>query len=207
MKDISGTVRAWWVYIAVSLGLYTRYGYQPFRNLLPLVPLLCIGVALLVVRLRERLPRPVWADAAGFVVIAALFGPPVTGYALERWHFQDSRKQAVDWLAAHTVPGDTVLVLRELAILPGELARVEAKVVPRRLAAARAPLLKATPRFVVLGEPTTEQGKQAIGPAFRRKLLDRYNLRARFGEDNTPPFNYWWHGNRQIVYVLERRAG
>ncbi|HYG64207.1 MAG TPA: glycosyltransferase family 39 protein [Thermoanaerobaculia bacterium] len=204
-RDISGTVRAWWVYILVALGLYTRYGYQPFRNLLPLVPLLCIGVALLAVRIRPRLPRPLWADAAGFLVIAALFGPPVTGYALERWRFQDSRKQAVDWLSAYTGPGDTVLVLRELAFLPGELGRLEAKIVPRRLEAARTPLLRAVPRFVLLGEPTNEQGRQAIGPAFRRRVLDRYEIRARFGEVNTPPFPYWWHGNRQIVYVLERR--
>lgn len=207
MREVSGTVRAWWVYIAVALGLYTRYGYQPFRNLLPLVPLLCVGVALLAVRLRGRFPRPSWADAAGFVAIAALFGPPVTGYALERWRLQDSRQQAVDWLAAHAGPGDIVLVLKELAFLPGELARLEAKVVPRRLSAARAPLLKSVPRFAILGEPITAQGRRVIGPAFRRKVLARYQIRARFGEDATPPFSSWWRGNRQIVYVLERRQG
>jgi hypothetical protein len=206
MRDISGTVRAWWVYIVACLGLYTRYGYQPFRNLLPLVPLLCIGVALLVIRLRSRLRRPAWADAAALLLIAALFAPPVTGYALERWRFQDSRQQAVDWLATHTGPEDTVVVLRELVFLPGELERLEAKIVQRRLAAVRTSIRQAVPRFLVLGETTTEQGQKEIGPALRKKILARYELRARFGEDSIPPVGYWWHGNRQTVYVLERRG-
>lgn len=206
-RAVAGTVRAWWVYIAVALGLYTRYGYQPFRNLLPLVPLGCIGVALLFARLRERLPRPAWGDAAGFVVITVLFAVPVTGYAVERWRFQDSRTQAVDWLAAHAGPQDTVLVLRELAFMPAELRRVPGQVVPRRVEAIRPPILARFPRFVVLGEPRNEHGQQAIGPPFRKKTLDRYELRARFGEDPTPFQISWWHGNRQTVYVLERKEG
>jgi hypothetical protein len=204
-RTVARTVRAWWVYIAVAMGLYTRYGYQPFRNLLPLVPLGCIGVALLVARLRERLPRPAWGDAAGFVVIAALFAVPVTGYALERSRFQDSRTQAVDWLAAQAAPGDTVVVLRELAFMPAELRRLPGQAVPRRVEGIRPPIMTRFPRFLILGEPKNEQGQPAIGPALRRKILARYELRARFGEQPTAYPMSWWHGNRQTVYVLERR--
>lgn len=205
-RDIAGTVRAWWVYLAVTVTLYTRYGYQPFRNLLPLVPLLCVGLALLVERVRERLPRPRWADAAAWVLVAALFGPPVAGYARTRWGLEDSRRQAVDWLAARARPGDTVVALRELALLPAELARLPATVAPLDLAHGREPLLRAEPRFVLFGEPTTERGQRAVGPGLRQRILHRYAVVARFGETATPPFHDWWHGNRQIVYVLERRA-
>jgi len=203
--DVAGTIRAWWVYIAVTLAFYTRYGYQPFRNLLPLVPLLCVGLALLGAQVRERLPRPLWADAGACLLIAALFAPPVTGYALARLGHRDSRREAVDWLAARARPADTVLVLRELVILPSELARLRVTAAPMDLAQAREPILRGEPRFLILGEPTTPQGRPALGPGLRRQILGRYALRARFGEASTPPFPDWWHGNRQTVYVLERR--
>src|SRR5262249_38270082 len=73
----------WSVTAAFPLILSPLQIFQPFRNLLPLVAPPCILVAILWDRLRGRLTRPVWADAAAALLLAAVFARPVAGYVWE----------------------------------------------------------------------------------------------------------------------------
>src|SRR5687767_5828225 len=104
----------WVLFVVLGLALYTRQSFTPFRNFLPFLPIGCVAVAVLFERFSERgISRVSWAYAAGFVLIAILFGPQVVRFAWERARFEDSRVQTIDWVARHSRPGQTVLVLND----------------------------------------------------------------------------------------------
>ncbi|HKH44272.1 MAG TPA: glycosyltransferase family 39 protein [Thermoanaerobaculia bacterium] len=198
------TVAGWLLVCAISLALYLPQGFQPFRNLLPLVPLSCVAVSFVFTAVRERLARPRWVDAAAALLVLACFGLPLAGYARERARLVDSRVQAVDWLAARVRPEDTVLVVSELAFLPSELDRLKCQVLVRRWEPATSFVARRRPRFVVAGR-LRRKGGVTVNAA-RHELLGRfYDLRAHFGEDATIARAGLWHGNRQVVYVLQKR--
>jgi hypothetical protein len=197
----------WTLYVSLSLALYARQSFQPFRNLLPLVPVACAAAAILSARVRERLSRPVWADAAAFLLVGFLFGPLDLRFARERAAFQDSRVETIDWLSQNSLPGQTVLVLNHLAFLPSELERLEGRRVEnvpwewiqQRLRRRRA-------HFLVLSQMPTRDGSPLISPEQREIVLRRYEIRARFGEQPAMDNAGAWHGNRQTIYVLERKG-
>jgi dolichyl-phosphate-mannose-protein mannosyltransferase len=196
----------WSLYSIISLALYARQGFQPFRNLLPLLPVACASVAILHARLRERLPRPILADTAAFLLIASLFGPAVLSFASDRAQLRDSRTETVDWLVRQSRPGQTVLVLDHLAFLPSELKRLpgrDVEVVSWPWMQQR--LKRNRTRFLVLSQMTTRDGQPLIPYRWRQILFRRYTLRARFGEEPALPNPGVWHGNRQTIYVLERK--
>lgn len=198
----------WALFIALNLFLYLRQSYQPFRNLLPLAPVLCVSLAVLLARLREKLPRPAWADAAAFLLIGLLFGPPAARFVHERATFEDSRTQTVDWLARHMVQGQTVLFLENLAFLPSQLERLEGKVVEvHRWENLRRRMLRRRVRYVVLTQMMTREDRPLIEPEWLRILDRRFERRIRFGEAPVTPVPGHWHGNRQTIHVLERRRG
>src|SRR5262249_22924752 len=58
-------------------------------------------------------------------------------------------------------------------------------------------------RYLVLAELS---GPDAIPPLARQEILAAFALKARFGSEPTPASPGWFQGNRQIVYVLERRG-
>jgi len=216
-RDLAPSIQGWALFAAATLLLFSPQSFQPFRNLLPLVAPVCILAALLWTRLSARLARlhplspTLWtigADAAGVLLVAGLFGLPLAGYVQERLHLRDSRTEAVDWLALRLRPDDRVLVVRELQIQPTELARLHARIDLRPWPALLKGLRRRPVRFVVAGEPPAQgsaQGPETLPPEDRQALLQAFEIRARFGETPTPPDPGWWRGNRQIVYVLERR--
>lgn len=198
------TVAGWLLFLAISLALYLPQGFQPFRNLLPLVPLSCVAVSFVFTEIRARLARPRWVDAAAVFLILAGFGLPLAGYARERVRLVDSRVQAVDWLAARVRPEDTILVVSELAFLPSELDRLKCRILVRRWEPATSFIARRRPQFVVAGR-LRRKGGVTVNAA-RHELLRRfYDLRAQFGEDATIARAGLWHGNRQVVYVLQTR--
>jgi 4-amino-4-deoxy-L-arabinose transferase-like glycosyltransferase len=199
-RDLAPTAQGLALYAAATLLLFSRYSFHPFRNLLPLVAPACVLIAVLWVRLRARLSRPLWADAAAGVLLILLFAVPVTGYAAERLRFRDSRAEAVDWLAPRLRPGDSVLVVGELAFPPGELARLRGDVTQRHWSRVLRVLGPRRIRFLVASLPSG-----AVAPANIEEILSAYEIRARFGETPTPADPYWWHGNRQKIFILERR--
>ena len=206
-RRLAKTVAGWLLFIAVGLALYLPKSFQAFRNLLPYVPLLCLLVAILYARLRERLTRPLWVDVGAVLVVLALFGAPVTRWSWQRAEFADSRTQAMDWLVEHTGPQDSVLILRELQIVKHEIVRLKGKVVHRRLPGAMAAIRGRRPQYLVLGKLAEEKGGPPNDLAQNPTVLGAYALRARYGSTSTPFHSGWWKGNQQVVYVFERKEG
>ncbi len=204
-RRLAKTVAGWLLFLAIAIVLYTPKSFQPFRNFLPHLPLLCLLVTVLYARIRERLARPVWADAGAVLVVLALFGRPVVDWWRIRSEMTDTRRQAVDWLIAHSGPDDTVLVLRELGFLPSELGRLEGKVVERRWPQSEAAILRHRgPRFLVLGL-LERRGDEPLDTAQQPAVGRGYALRARFGAFLTPSVPGYWKGNLQVVDVLEQK--
>jgi hypothetical protein len=203
-RAIAPAIQGWALYATATILLFSLQSFQPFRNLLPLVAPACILAALLWARLSAKTSHPLRADAAGLLLVALLFGVPLAGYVRERLHLRDSRTEAVDWLALRLRPDDRVLVVRELQIQPGELARLPGRIDLRPWSGVLKSLRRRPVRFLVAGEPLV-QGPGRLQPGDREALLQTFEARVRFGETPTPPDPGWWRGNRQIVYVLERR--
>jgi len=205
-RRLAKTAAGWLLFVAIALVLYLPKSFQAFRNLLPHMPLLCLLVAVLHARLRERLARPLWADAGAVLVVLALFGQPVSRWAMQRAAFPDSRREAIDWLAGNAGPNDSVLVLRELAFVRGELDRLERRrLVQRRWPQALSAIRGRQLKFLVVGQLGQKKDPPldlAQHPAVRRG----YVLRARFGESATPADPGLWRGNRQVVYVFEKKV-
>lgn len=209
-RRLAPTAWGWLVFAAALVVVYARAPFQPFRNLLPLVPLACASFAVGVVHLQQWLaarcglpPRRV--GAAAVAALALLFAPSLGAYAAERARLVDSRVEAVDWLAARVQRGQGVLVLREMAFLPAELARLPGRPVVRRWDVAADALGRTRPRWVV-GGWLERRGELPVDVAALDWLRRDYVLRAAFGSDLTPGDpQHTWRGSRQRVYVLERR--
>jgi 4-amino-4-deoxy-L-arabinose transferase-like glycosyltransferase len=203
-----------WAAYAAALGwLLSRFGFHPFRNLLPLVPLLAVLPAGLYQRLRRRARRATSLAASRLLAAAAialppaLFAAPLAPYLRHMCDLVDSRHQAVSWLAAHGAPGDTVVVAGELAFLPGELRRVPGSAAELPWAEARLAIRQRRCRFAVLGEMWVHGQGPLPAAAWAPEVMPLYAVRAAFGEEGPngdPAFVF--HGNRQRIYVLERRA-
>ena len=168
------------------------------------MPLGCVAVAVLFARVRQRFRRTFWLDALALAWVLAAFGLPLAGYAWTRMHFLDSRVEAVDWLVANARAGEPVLVVRELGFLNQELARLGARPEVRWWDEAGPRIPEARPRFLVAGI-LNRQGSLPIDVAALPGVEADYRVRARFGESPTPKIASWWRGNRQVIYLLERR--
>ncbi len=116
------TACGWIAFGSIALALYGRQAFQPFRNLLPLVPIVVICAALFYADVRDRLRKPGLLDAAAFLWILIAFAVPLARFARERFRLADPRTQAVDLLVRVSGPGDEVLVEKELGILRRELS-------------------------------------------------------------------------------------
>jgi 4-amino-4-deoxy-L-arabinose transferase-like glycosyltransferase len=193
-----------WLAFGVPLMLIlSSFAMRPFRNVLPLVPLTCVLIGCLIARLGARARHPWVVDAVAFVLPVALFGPQLTDYVTDKSRLEDSRVEAVDWLAQRAEAGDSALVLAELAILPTELKRVDAEVVVRPWVATERLVKWRRPRFMAVGSLLGNEDTTL--DAWRLWSADLgYTLRAQAGEDQTPPFPSWWRGNRQRIYLFER---
>jgi hypothetical protein len=202
-RRIRPSAAGWMLFLALVVMLYSRQSFQPFRNFLPVVPIACVAVAVLFERLRARIS---WAGAAAFLLIGTLFAPGVVRFARERARTEDSRTQTIDWLARNSRPGQTLLVLNDLAFMPSEIGRLAGrKVVVQGWDRLRQRLFARRVRYLVITQMNTAEGRPMISPEQIGTILKHYRQRAEFGEEPAPPFPGYWHGNRQLIRVLERR--
>jgi hypothetical protein len=203
-RRLAPTVRGWAVYVAACLAIYARQSFQPFRNLLPLVPLVCIAAAIALARGEARMRRP-WR-LRGLMVgwIVASCAVPLAAWARERRSLVDSRVRALDWVVANARPGDRVLIVRDLGFVQGELDRLGGRAETSRFRELGARVSALQPRFVVAGV-LCRPGRPAVEVVGEPALKRDYLFRIRFGEAPTPPREDWWRGNDQIVDVLERK--
>jgi hypothetical protein len=197
-----------WAGFAIPFVVYLLpQRYQPFRNLLPVLPYLAIAAAAALVGgarwagARLHLAKPIQNGAV--VVVAALvalamFFMGVKPFIDSQANIVDSRTSTVEWLRTHANPGDRVLVARELAILPTELARIPGKVTVK---SAKAPLSARQLRhydFVVTGplRPTAPEWMQ----------LEQRAPTVRFGARRTDADPSSFRTNRARVFIY-RNAG
>jgi len=118
------TVIGWLAFGGLLLAPLLRYGFQPFRNALPLVPPFVVAASCLF---GDDSPLARWRGARVLAATVLLVG--LTPGLLDAWRMrrvQDSRVLLVDELARDRWAGKRVLVERELAILPAELLRARA---------------------------------------------------------------------------------
>jgi hypothetical protein len=202
-RQIRSTLWGWVAFMAACLFVYGRQVFQPFRNLLPLVPISCIAVALALAALRHRFPRRRLIEglAAGWMVVAFLL--PLSRYAIERHRLADPRKLAMDWLTRNARADDDVLIVRELGFLNQELGRLQTRQTVRWWDDAPNEIVKTKPRFIVVGvfeRPSAPTIDAAALPVIR----DDYVVRFRLGYWPTVAVNGYWRSNYQIVSVMER---
>jgi hypothetical protein len=123
-RETRPTVASWLAFGVLLLAPLLRYGFQPFRNALPLVPPFVVAASSLF---GYGSPLARWRGAR--VLAAAVLLVGLTPGLLDAWRMrrvQDSRVLLVDELARDRWAGKRVLVQRELAILPAELRRARA---------------------------------------------------------------------------------
>ncbi len=193
----------WVLFLALVVMLYSRQSFQPFRNFLPVVPIACVAVAVLFDRLRAWAS---WADAAALLLIGTLFAPQAVRFARERARFEDSRVQTIDWMERNSRPEQTMLILNGLAFLPSEIERLEGRnveVLGWDRMQQRLP--DQGVRYLAVTQMSTPEGRPLISPEQIGTIFESYEQRAEFGEEPTTPFPGQWHGNRQVIRILERR--
>jgi len=129
-RDSRSTALSWLAFAGLLIGALIRSDFQPLRNLLPLVPLFCLAAAVLIARAHEYVRKDsqrMLAVTAGLVVASlttmSLLIPTWQHWVMRVSHV-DTRVAAIDWLRQNTKPGDRILALEELAILPAEWKRL-----------------------------------------------------------------------------------
>lgn len=194
---------SWLAFGALLMAPLVGEAFQPFRNALPLVPLFCIAAGVATERLAARSGR------ARAVVSAAIVAG-ATGvmlhrelpYLLSYRERVDSRVQAVDWLAANARASDRVLVLREIAILPLELARIPGRVTVASFEETPSHVDDATMLVTGALDPR-DPGDDIVraGLASWRRTTDDLKRLASFGQRPTPVQPNMWRDTDQLVEI------
>lgn len=198
-KDVWG----WLIFGGATGLLLAPYKFRAFRNLLALVPLACVAVALLYARSRRSVRRPLALDLAAAVLPVLLFVPHLSPYLLFQLRLEDSREQAIRWLAGHTGPRDRVLFAEELCILPSRIAALQSDTKVKHWSHAKERIRSRRFHYLVLGALNRPRGGPKIGPRMRAAIMRNYEVVATFGRDpimGTGAFN----GNRRLIYILRR---
>lgn len=203
---------SWIAFALVLLLALVSSPFQPIRNLLPLVPPLCIAAALLCIWLGEHLehryrPNLAASIALALVLVIALpLGWSNSRHLQFRMQHIDARVRAIDWLQQHAKKEATVLGIRELAILPAEWKRIaaQATVVPWFEAADI--LERQRFDYIVTGDFDL---RYATDPNAWSAYRERWNgktsplpVEASFGQVVTPVVPYLWRTNDERIVVL-----
>jgi hypothetical protein len=198
---------AWLGYSAVLALVASRLAFQPFRNLLSIVPFLCIAMAAAVVAVAEVLARETptrgrrWARTGAIVVLTMVLAGVSFQSGVRPFYAAnvnvDTRVVARRWLQAHVRAGDKVIVAAELGIaqrelkqIPGtvEVVSIHDKVVPADLAGVR---------YVVTGLPFAGGFSWLPGPGF--------TFLESWGATPLPEASNLFRTNMLLVQVAEDR--
>jgi len=201
------TALSWIAFGLLLLAAIVSSNFQPFRNVLPLIPPLCIAAALLLDRVRLA---SLWIVPVLVAVIGLSLGWPSTAYLRARMSHIDARVSAIDWLQQHASKGERVLGIRELAILPAEWKRAVANLTLVSWSEAADLLEREQFDYVVTGEFDL---RLAPDPDRLSAYLARWKERtaplpvhASFGAVATPIVPYFWRTNDERILILRKRA-
>ncbi len=205
---------SWIAFALLLLSAVVWPSFRPFRNLLSLVPPLCIAAALLCDWLGEYLDgrhRPLaftsWV-APSLILLVALSLAWFSARRLQlRTQHIDTRVRAIDWLQQHATKDETVLGIRELSILPTEWKRIAARttVVPWLKAAD---VLEGQQfDYVVTGEFDLRDASDPNGwSAYRNRWkaeIATMRLQTDFGHVVTPLVPYLWRTNDERIFIVK----
>jgi 4-amino-4-deoxy-L-arabinose transferase-like glycosyltransferase len=207
---------SWLLFAVALLAPFVMRPFQPFRNLLPLVPPFCVAAAIAFSDLldraaqgtRPRLLRSVTIALIGVCSATLVFS--VCRPIWQRITARDSRVQAIDWLQQHANRGQTVLGVRELAILPSEWKRLAATVTIVSLFDASE--LQERDRFdyVVTGEfdlryaPDPQRASSSL--ARWKQTIAPLGVKAQFGAAPAFVVPYLWRSNDERIVILRPTA-
>lgn len=206
-----------WSWIAFGLLLLSAVvwsSFQPFRNVLSLIPPLCITAALFLVQagryLEPRLGRgslELWLTSALIALVSASLGWFTLLHLHRRTTNIDSRIRAIEWLRQHSTKEQSVLAIRELAILPAEWKRVAASAVVVPWLEASDLLAQRHFDYVVTGEFDLRYlPDPARWSDYRErwaKLTASMPQQASFGVVPTTVVPYLWRTNDERVVILK----
>ena len=204
------TACAWSLFGVALLAIFLGKPFQPFRNLLPLVPPLCIAAAFAFTRLIAWARPSVLRVTVAILLISIAAGTSLFA-SLPRIQYRrvhsDSRVQAMDWLQRHTAPGQKVLGIRELAILPAEWRRLSASTTVVSLCEVSKLLEREHFHFVVAGDFDL---RHALDRDAASACLSNWKdksaplmMAAEFGSGPTFVVPYVWRTNDQRVLILK----
>jgi hypothetical protein len=202
------TALSWIAFGLLLVSAIVSSSFQPFRNVLPLVPPLCIAAALLFDRV--RLASAPWIAPVLVVVIGFSLGWPSAVYLRARiWHI-DARVRAIEWLQQHAGKDQRVLGIRELAILPAEWKRVAANLTVVSWSDATDLLEREQFDYVVTGEfdlrylPDADRWSAYL--ARWKERTAPLPVEASFGAVVTPIVPYLWRTNDERILILRKKA-
>ena len=211
-KATRATALGWCLFAVTLLLPFLGKPFQPFRNLLPLAPLLCIAGAIAFSQLihwARRQARSAWGLTTAAVLVAAMLVSSVLASApplQRRLAHRDSRLQAIDWLRQHASRDERVLAVRELAILPAEWQRVAASATVVPWCEALAFLERDRFDYVVIGNFDI---RSAPDPGTASDCLARWKEKraalpaaAEFGAGPTFVAPFIWHTNDEQILIL-----
>ena len=200
-------VLAWLGFAAVLLGVVIWPTFHPFRNLLSLVPILCIAGAFLFERLARQFDHRPALMIAVIILFAASLAWPSVRYVHTRIAHVDSRIQAIDWLQRNATKDAKILGVRELAILPSEWKRLPAHAVVVRWSDAAALLQEQHFDYLVTGNFDLRYLNDAARwSAYREQwtnLVAKMPEQASFGAIATPVVPYLWRTDDERVVILK----
>jgi hypothetical protein len=202
----------WLLFAALLLAAFVTRPFQPFRNLLPLVPMICIAAAIALSDLLDwaRKGRRRWLNTVGAVAIIAGFAVALLlaslGPLRQRTARTDTRVQAIDWLQQHVTRKQTLLGVRELAILPAEWNRIPATVTLASCFDVADLLEHDRFDYVVTGEfdprHALDPGRATASLARSQQKTAPLPVAAEFGTVPVFVVPYVWRTNDERILVL-----
>ncbi|MEY2564649.1 MAG: hypothetical protein QOH88_2842 [Verrucomicrobiota bacterium] len=203
------TAFGWVTFALLLLSAVIWSSFQPFRNLLSLVPPLCIAAAVFCCWLGRF--RKLWLGPVVILLIALSLAWPSVRLLQMRTQHVDTRVRTIEWLQQHATKDETVLGIRELSILPAEWKRMAAKstVVPWFEAAAL--LERQRFDYVVTGDfDLRYAGDPNAWQAYRERWQAKVSpmrVQADFGQIVTPVMPYLWRTNDERLVILRANPG
>ena len=216
-RGTRATAAAWLAFAIVLLIPLVPLHFQPFRNLLPLVPPLCVAAAVLFSLPRRLLTewtppralRPLLLAAA--LVTAAFCAVSSARQVIERAGHTDTRVSAVDWIRSNTQPHERILAIAELAVAPTEWQRTGRRVEVVPWLEVFQTLERESFDYLIGGEMNIREATEPEWPPHLERWkahVSTLPMAVSFGAVLTPVYPYLWRTNHEriIVWKLDRRA-
>lgn len=206
------TALSWCAFALLLLAPLVGKPFQPFRNLLSLVPLFCIAAAIAFSNIFDWARQGRQRHLRAGVTIAILGGCVATlafpSYEAvhRRMTHRDTRIQAIGWLQQYAKGNERVLALRELAILPAEWKKIAAvsTIVPWSEAADLLERQKFD--YVVTGElglrSAPDRDRLSADLTRWKERTAPLPVQVEFGSVVTPVVPYLWRTNDQRILIL-----